>query len=102
MLNYIKNRITIYGKDVEKIIQNHSRTIDGKILFDFDTILKMPEELLIENGIKAEDGLRLAIAKRDPNNKEIGTKNEKMSNSDLYDFLEQTFATDFDKCIEFI
>ena len=94
MLNYIKNRITIYGKDVEKIIQNHIRTIDGKILFDFDTILKMPEELLIENGIKAEDGLRLAIAKRDPNNKEIGTKNEKMSNSDLYDFLEQTFATD--------
>lgn len=59
MPNYIKNRLTIKGKNAKDIIQKH---LDNEGDFDFNTIDRMPDDLRIDSGPMTRDGIDLYLA----------------------------------------
>ena len=64
MPNWVRNRITVTGGNAEDIIRKHIVTNeDGNQVFDFNTLIKMPEDLLLEKGSRSEDGIKLYIGK---------------------------------------
>ena len=78
MPNWVKNRLTITGDNAEEIIKNHVVTDEeGKKKIDFNSIDKLPEELLIERSARSIDGFSLYIAKIDPLISNIGTYTKK-------------------------
>lgn len=84
MPNWVINRLTIEGPNVEKIIKKHiTKEEDGRDCFDFETICKMPKELDIEKSSKMADGFKLYIAKINPVISAIGTAEDKMEINDF-------------------
>ncbi len=79
MPNWVRNAITISGENAEQIIKQHTVVNeDGSRDFDFNSIIKMPEELLIEAGSRNNDGMKLYIAKLNPAIKNFGNEADKL------------------------
>ncbi len=79
MPNWVINRITLEGENIEEIYKKHfAKEDNGEDFFDFNTIEKMPEELDIENGSRSRDALRLYISKINPMISNLGNKEDKM------------------------
>lgn len=79
MPNWVRNRIIISGENAAEIIAQHTVVNEeGKTDFDFNTIVKMPDELLIERSVRSTDALKLYIAKINPTIRNIGEKTDKV------------------------
>ncbi len=79
MPNWVVNKLTIEGENVEEIIQSHIiKRENGELMFDFDTIEPMPQDLDIEKGSKSNDGFKLHIAKINPLIPNLGNKEDKL------------------------
>ena len=92
MPNWVKNRLTITGDNAEEIIKNHVVTDEeGKQKLDFNSIDKLPEELLIERGARSADGFSLYIAKINPLISNIGTKEDKIPFPKISDLLVKKY-----------
>lgn len=79
MPNWVKNRLIIQGENAEEIIKQYlTKDEEGHIRFDFNTIEKMPEELMIEKGSRSIDGLKLYLAKINPTIPNVGEKTDKV------------------------
>lgn len=79
MPNWVVNKLELEGNNVEEIVDKHIvKDSYGSDMFDFNTIIKMPESLNIESGSRSFDGMKLYIAKINPLIKNIGAKEEKM------------------------
>lgn len=59
MPNWMKNKVILGSKTkIDRIMSKYStKEEDGEIIFDFEKILPMPEELKIEFSSRSEDGL---------------------------------------------
>lgn len=98
MPNWVINRIEIENSSIEEIIKNHIRKdSNGLEGFDFNTILKMPEDLKIEKSSRSADGFKLYIAKKSPFIENIGNKEEKIPASKYLKDLYRIFGHD---CID--
>lgn len=79
MPNWVKTRLIISGENAAEIINQHTAVNEeGKTDFDFNTIVKMPDELLIEKSSRSADALKLYIAKINPTIYNIGEKTDKV------------------------
>lgn len=93
MPNWVKNKITINGANAEEIINRHTTVNEyGEKVFDFNTVVKMPDELLIEKGSRSADGLKLYIAKINPTITNIGEKEDKLEYTDFSKRLLDVFG----------
>lgn len=80
MPNWVVNRITIEGNETDNIFNKHIvKDANGENFFDFNNIVEMPEDLRIEKSGKAVNGMRLYLAKFNPNVTAIGSKKDKLS-----------------------
>lgn len=95
MPNWVTNRIRIEGKDAENVLTSHIvKEEDGQELFDFNTIVRMPEELKIEKSSRSLDGLLLYVAKINPLIDAIGDKKDKVAPVKKFiGLLEKAFNT---------
>lgn len=98
MPNWVVNKITIEGDNLDKIIEQHTTTEDNKIMFDFDTIDQMPEELDIEKSSRSYDGFKLYIAKMNPLIPNIGIREDKLLPFD--NFIKNMLGLFGNDCIE--
>lgn len=95
MPNWVKNRIIVGSpKFRDEIVKAHVRENKetGESVFDFNTIVKMPDDLNIEYGSKSSDGLALYIAKVNPACEFYGKSGEKMKDNEfrhLHSLLEK-------------
>lgn len=96
MPNWVMNRLKIEGVSMDEVIRLHVRKDEyGKEQFDFNTILKMPEELKIEKSSRSQDGLKLYIASLNPLLPDFGNKEEKcQSIKDFAKKLMEAFDED--------
>lgn len=104
MPNWVINRIKTDKNTIKEIIKKHvTKANDGEECFDFETILKMPEELKIEKSSRSADGLKLYIAKINPFISNIGDKDEKM---EIEAFIQRILAVfngySFDKLTNYL
>lgn len=95
MPNWVINRIRTDKENFEKIIKKHiSKDPNGDNCFDFNTILKMPEELKIEKSTRSADGLRLYIAKISPFISALGEERDKMPPANYFKEILHVFGKD--------
>jgi len=95
MPNWVKNRITITGGNPEDIIKRHIVTNeDGNQVFDFNTLIKMPEDLLLEKGYRSEDGIKLYIGKICPYIEAIGTPADKLTMKEFFAYMERLYGSE--------
>ena len=76
---------------MKELVERH-RLIDkesGLPEMDFNTIKEMPKELEIEYGTKSHDGVRLYLAKKNPNIDFYGSKEDKLTDEE-YQELKNT------------
>lgn len=68
MPNWVRNRLTIYGDNADKILQSLlvKSDIDGEYDFDFNKIIPMPQELNIEAGSQTYDAINLYLTYINP------------------------------------
>lgn len=78
MPNWVINKLEVKGSNAVDAIKSHmTKNERGELDFDFNTLIKMPEELKVEESSKSFDGLKLFIAKYTPAIQCIGTANDK-------------------------
>lgn len=95
MPNWVINRIKVDKKNIETIVKEHIRKdTNGEDFFDFNTIIKMPEELKIEKSSRSADGLRLFIAKISPFISNLGEENDKMAPAKYFKEILHIFGRD--------
>jgi len=79
MCNWVVNKLTIKGDNVkEKLLKHFLKDEHGDYVFDFNTIIKMPDELNVERSSASYDGFRLYLAKLNPFISNYGTKDDKI------------------------
>lgn len=92
MCNWCTNKITIYGNNIKELISKHFKVNEyGDKEFDFETIIKMPEELSIERSTTSADGFKLYLAKINPMITNLGKKNDKLSLKDFISYLFRNY-----------
>lgn len=100
MPNWVINCLEFIGDDAIDIINKHLTINErGEKEFDFNTIIKMPEELKIEKSSRSSDGFKLYIAKMNPFITNIGDKEDKLTINQFMNKLVNTFNRD---CIDHI
>ena len=99
MPNWVINRLRIEGENAEEIIKKHIiKDERGEYAFDFNTIVKMPEDLCVEKGSRTYDGLKLYIAKINPLIPNFGTMEDKLL--PLNDFFKKMVTVFGYDCID--
>lgn len=96
MPNYVKNKIMVGKKEyVDRIKKEHFRRDQntGTEELDLNTIVKMPESLMIECGSRSYDGVKLYLARKDPSCDYAGTKEGKMDEEEYKDLTEKLKAS---------
>lgn len=95
MPNWCRNKIIVGNKaKMDELVKAHCR-IDKDTGFpemDFNTIKKMPDELNIEYGSRSNDGIKLALARLNPDCTFYGTIQEKMKKEE-FDELKALMAS---------
>lgn len=86
MPNWVKNKI-IVGKSefIDEIRQKHASTgsDEEKDCFDFNTVVKMPDDMNLEFGSRSDDGLSLFITKKSPKCPYFGSKEDKVAEKEV-------------------
>lgn len=96
MPNFVKNKIIVgnvnYGK---RLVEKYSslNEEEGKLEFDFNKVIKMPEELQIEFSTKSDDALSLYLTKINPEVKYYGAPQEKVDKASYDKFVEEVSKT---------
>ncbi len=90
MPNWVKNKIIVgnskYGKElIDKYVALNEET--DKVEFDFNKVVKMPEELKIEYSSRSDKALRLYVAYINPSVTNYGKKEDKISEKDFTDLM---------------
>ena len=90
MPNWVKNKIVIgnnkYGKElIEKYVILNEET--GEKEFDFNKVIKMPEELQIEYSSRSDNALRLYVTRINPSISYYGEEKDKISEKDYADLV---------------
>lgn len=92
MPNYVKNKIMVGKKEFVDLIKKEHFTKDpntGELELDFNTIDRMPEGLQIEVGSRSYDGVKLYLARKNPDCSYAGHKEEKMSKEEYQNLTEK-------------
>ena len=90
MPNWVKNKIIIgnskYGKElIDKYVVYNDET--GEVEFDFNKVIKMPEELKIEYSTTSDKALCLYLTYINPSISYYGKKEDKISEKDYADLI---------------
>lgn len=90
MPNWVKNKIIIgnskYGKElINKYVALNEET--GEIEFDFNKVIKMPEELQIEYSSRSDKALCLYVTYINPSISYYGEKEDKIGEKDYADLV---------------
>ncbi len=90
MPNFVKNKIIVgrseYGK---RLIERYcSYNKNKEIEFDFNKVIKMPEELQIEFSSRSHDGMHLYLTKINPDVSYYGTIEEKIDKASYLKLVE--------------
>lgn len=95
MPNWVVNRLKITGPNASEIIKSHIvKEENGEDLFDFNTVVKMPEDLNIEKSSKSHDGMRLYISSLCPLNKDVTGHDQKMDMKTFAETVLSVFGED--------
>lgn len=90
MPNWVKTRIKVSEKDFKAIKELCiSEDKNGDAIFDFNKIDKMPTSLDIEDSSKGSDGIKLYMAKVNPDCHFYGTKADKLLTGEYLKLLEE-------------
>ena len=93
MPNWVTNKLTFEGEGKEDLIKSllTKDSESDEEYFDFNKIIKMPEELLVEKSSRSREGLLLYIAAINPLIPNIGSEDDKMSFDDFSNRMVKTF-----------
>ena len=82
MPNWTRNKIIVGSKDKLNVLVKDHCPLDresGYPEMDFNTIKRMPEEMNIEYGSRSNDGIKLALARKNPDVDFYGSKEDKLT-----------------------
>lgn len=102
MPNWVINRLSFENENVNEVMKMHFvEDENGNLAFDFNTLIKMPDDLKIERSSKVFDGLKLYLAKINPLIKEFGTAEDKCDSTETFvKTLYEMFGQELSEKIE--
>ena len=93
MCNWCTNKITVYGDNIKNLLSKHFiKNEDDELEFDFNSIVKMPEDLEVERSSTSYDGFRLYLAKINPLIPNLGSKEDKLNLKDFSTFMVKNYG----------
>lgn len=91
MPNWVQSRLTVKGKDAEKVLSKYMLNEKSDIsnyTFDFNKIKKMPKELLIENSTTTNDCIKVYLSSLPLN--DYFDKAKMLANAELFPQITAT------------
>ncbi len=89
MPNWVRNKIIGNRDAVNDLIKKYaSEEEDGRLFFDFNKVIPMPEELKVEFSTKSNEGVKMYLAKINPNNSNCGVPEDKVSKEEFDEIIK--------------